>query len=67
MPEDMRDELVKWLAPVEIAYITGFNIRTVLKWLREGKLQGRKISNQWRVHPDKLKSFIESGFGEEKK
>lgn len=57
----MRDELVKYLAPVEIAYMLGLHKRTVLEWLRTGKLKGTKIGQQWRVHPDVLKAFIESG------
>lgn len=60
-PDSDEMKLVKWLAPVEIAYITNFHVRTVLEWLRSGKLQGKKVSGQWRVHPDVLKVFIENG------
>lgn len=67
-PDDLREEvaLVRYLAPVEIAYITGFHQRTVLSWLSSGKLEGTKISGHWRVHPDKLKTFIESGYSSSK-
>jgi excisionase family DNA binding protein len=32
--------------------------RTVLDWLRQGKLPGQKIGSQWRVDADGLEAFL---------
>ena len=33
---------------------------TVLKWLREGRMQGVRLGNRWRVRESQLEAFIES-------
>lgn len=56
----MSDELIRWLTPVEIAYMLDKNVKTVNGWLRDPDhpLQGKKIGNSWRVHPDDFKQFM---------
>lgn len=56
----MSDELVRWLSPVEIAYMLGQQQRTIQGWLRDPNhpLKGRKVGTQWRVHPDDFQKFM---------
>ena len=32
--------------------------RTILEWLRTGKLPGYKLGRVWRIDPDDLKKFL---------
>lgn len=53
-------ELVRWLTPVEVAYMLGKNVKTVNGWLRDQNhpLKGHKVGNAWRVHPDDFREFM---------
>jgi len=44
------------MTPVEVARYLGLRPRTVVEWLREGKLPGIKLQccRQWRVNPEHL-------------
>jgi excisionase family DNA binding protein len=42
----------------EIAEKYNLKSRTVLSWIRQGKLKGVKLGDLWRVHKDDLGEFI---------
>jgi excisionase family DNA binding protein len=47
------------LTPEQVAERLAVSRLTVLKWLRQGKLTGRKLGGKiWRVHPNDLQTFI---------
>ncbi|HAG11755.1 MAG TPA: DNA-binding protein [Desulfotomaculum sp.] len=48
----------KLYSPEEAALVLGVNIRTITKWLREGKLTGSKLGKVWRIEEQALKDFI---------
>lgn len=49
----------KLLTPAEVADKLGIGPLTVVRWLRAGKLPGRKFGRKfWRVRPDDLEAFI---------
>lgn len=39
----------KLYTPQEIADLLKVDLRTVYRWLREGKLQGHKVGGVWRI------------------
>jgi len=47
----------KYYTPEQIAEILIVRPRTVRNWLRDGYLEGKKISNQWRISHDSLQDF----------
>jgi excisionase family DNA binding protein len=49
----------KLLTPAAVADKLGIAPLTVVRWLRAGKLPGRKFGRKfWRVRPDDLEAFI---------
>jgi len=52
------EERKRVYTPEEIAEILQITEYTVLKWLREGKLEGFKAGRLWRVSEEKLNEFI---------
>ena len=52
------------LTPDEVAVILKIERRTVLRWLKQGKLPGimleSGIATQWRVDGDELDRYLES-------
>ena len=47
------------LTPEEVAERLNVSRITVMRWLRQGKIAGRKLGGKiWRVHPDDLQTFI---------
>lgn len=56
----MSEQLVKYLAPVEISYMLGINVKTVLSWLRDPShpLKGAKVGNMWRIHPNDFANYM---------
>ena len=42
----------------EVAESLKFNPRTVMMWLKKGKLKGIKIGNDWRITESAVKDFI---------
>lgn len=54
----MADE--RWFTVAEIAEIVKVQERTVRKWLREGKLNGRAFGGKtgWRIRESDLNAFL---------
>jgi excisionase family DNA binding protein len=49
------------LTPEQVAERLNVSRITVMRWLRQGKITGRKLGGKiWRVHPDDLLAFIEA-------
>ena len=49
------------LTPEQVTERLAVSRITVMKWLRQGKIPGRKLGGKiWRVHPDDLQAFIEA-------
>ena len=55
---------MKILTPVEVADILQINVQTVLRYLREGKIQHFKIGNQYRITEKQLEEFTKDNRGE---
>lgn len=53
-------ELIRWLTPVEIAYMLGKDVKTINGWLRnpDHPLKGQKVGASWRVHPRDFERFM---------
>ncbi|MGI6633251.1 MAG: helix-turn-helix domain-containing protein [Bacillota bacterium] len=47
------------LSPEQVAEVLGISRRTVVAWLQEGKLNGIKVGNRWRVREEDLDKFID--------
>lgn len=58
-------EFQNLLTPEEAAARMAVSPKTVRDWLREGKLQGVKVSNLWRVRPEDLEAFVRRPDGKE--
>lgn len=59
----MREE-AKLLTPEAVAERLSVSRHTVMKWLRQGKIAGRKLGGKiWRVHPDDVQAFIAASVG----
>ncbi len=61
----MTDQRIKE-APIlysgeEVAQILGVTPVTIYSKLKQGKLKGYKVCNQWRISKEDLQAFIESG------
>ncbi len=41
----------------EVAQMLKLDETTILKWLRAGKLRGKKLGKQWRISKDDFKEF----------
>jgi excisionase family DNA binding protein len=49
------------LTPEQVAERLNVSRVTVMKWLRQGRIPGRKLGEKlWRVHPDDLQAFIDA-------
>jgi len=49
------------LTPEQVAERLNVSRITVMRWLRQSKIAGRKLGGKiWRVHPDDLQAFIEA-------
>lgn len=44
--------------PEEAADTLRVKVRTVMEWLRQGKLRGVKLGRLWRIKESDLKAFI---------
>ena len=42
----------------EVAALAGVHVVTVWRWLRAGKIKGKKFGRSWRIHPDELKKIF---------
>jgi excisionase family DNA binding protein len=47
------------LTPEQVAQVLGLSKRTVISWLQQGKLNGIKVGNRWRVREEDLDKFID--------
>jgi len=57
----------KLYTPEEVAAVLKVKPRTVMEWLRKGKLKGVKIGGKlWRIKESDLQTFIEQGWAMEK-
>jgi DNA binding domain, excisionase family len=50
----------EYYSPQEIAEKYNLKHRTVLSWIRQGKLKGVKLGDLWRVHRSDLEDFIKA-------
>lgn len=48
------------MTPVEVARRLKVKKRTVLEWLRQGKLKGLKLGRLWRIRARDLENFLQS-------
>ncbi|MCE7874680.1 DNA-binding protein [bacterium CPR1] len=48
------------MTPVEVARRLKVKKRTVLEWLRQGKLKGLKLGRLWRIRARDLDQFLQS-------
>lgn len=53
------DLMDNYYTPQQVAEKLQINIRTVYKWIREGKLKAIKIGDLWRISETELKRFVE--------
>jgi excisionase family DNA binding protein len=56
--DEIRAEMGKTYSLEEIAAALDVTTRTVLTYLKEGELKGRKIGGKWRITVDNLKRFL---------
>lgn len=47
-----------------VAKVLDFTDATVRRWLNEGKLQGIKVSGEWRIPHSELVRFINQEYGD---
>ncbi len=47
------------LTPAQIADRLQVKERTVVQWLRIGRMRGFKVGKEWRISPDDLTAFLE--------
>jgi excisionase family DNA binding protein len=52
----MKDE--RWLTPQEVGTLLGKSRYTIIRWLKEGYLEGVKLQRSWRVTPAALDAFV---------
>jgi excisionase family DNA binding protein len=49
--------------PEEAADALRVKVRSVMEWLRQGKLKGVKLGRLWRIKESDLKAFIDGKAG----
>ena len=49
------------LRPEEVAEILQISKRTVVRWLKEGKLGGVRVGRLWRIPQEELDRFLREG------
>ncbi len=54
------DTMDNYYTPQQVAEKLQINIRTVYKWIREGKLKAIKVGDLWRISETELKRFVEN-------
>lgn len=65
--QEKREEVQKspigdrLLRPEEVAEILQVSRRTVVRWLKEGKLKGVRVGKLWRVRREDLEEFLAQG------
>jgi acetyl-CoA synthetase len=48
-----------YFTPQEVADKLKLNVRTLYKWIREGKLNAVKLGDVWRIPESALREFID--------
>ena len=56
----------KLLRPEEVAEVLQISRRTVVRWLKEGKLKGVRVGRLWRVREKDLEAFLRGELLEER-
>jgi len=51
-------ERKKLLRPEEVAELLQVSRRTVVRWLKEGRLKGVRVGRLWRVREEDLGAFL---------
>ncbi len=60
-------EMERYLYSVEkVAELLDVHKKTVLRYIKEGKLQANKVGGRWRIHGNDLSSFVGAGDNPEK-
>lgn len=49
--------MTKWYSVEELAEILSLHPRTVQRFIREGKIQGKKLGRAWKVSQDALRDY----------
>lgn len=45
----------------ELADLLGVHNLTIRRWLKDGKIEGKKFGKSWRIHKDELKKILPDG------
>ncbi len=48
----------QYYTPQEVAEKLKLNVRTIYKWIREGKLNAVKLGDVWRISESELKRLL---------
>ena len=54
----------KVYTPKEAAEILSISDKTMMDWLRAGKIQGVKVGKYWRIMDQDLEAFLQQNRGE---
>lgn len=49
------------LSPAQCAELLTCHVKTVLKWIRDGKLRARRVGCRWKVLETDLEAFFRRG------
>lgn len=52
--------------PEEVAIKLKVSRRTVYEWLRKGRLHGLRAGQGWRIRPEDLEAFLQTGTRQKK-
>ena len=57
---EIREDLQKYklYSVQELVPVLGKSDQTIIIYLKQGKLKGKKIGNQWRVTEEALREFL---------
>lgn len=47
-----------YISAEELAEIAQVHIATVWRWLKSGKIEGKKFGKYWRIHKNELKKIF---------
>ena len=57
------DEQEKYYSPREIAERFGVSNAAVTSWLNQGRLEGFRVGNRWRVRKEAIFKFVDDSCG----
>jgi excisionase family DNA binding protein len=55
----LKSELFDDLTTEDVCFVTGLDKSTVLKYLKDGTIEGYQLGRSWRVTPDSMRKFKE--------